>query len=466
MNTSTELQHLAEQDTQLEKVDTLQSFNDKQRTTLKRIAIISYLVAYVYIIVMGSPNPSFLFLLSLALIAVVELVSHCLGLPFSAIREKDSHLETWTFMLTTLAQALALSIWGYHYQLGFLQFLGVHACFILYVIARNGLFTQEKLGILFWVDILRYTFVVPLKNFFLRERVLHYHSSEDASTQGKQDAHKNKIKSLALIAITLVVTFYLIGFAWSQLTQVSDKFAELTGTFHAQLFEWIASYFNSYNTEQFITQLILSIPVGMWLFGLIAGSLVTHKPQNTYEKFQAQLNPFRVFPQITAYIVIGGLCFIYGLFFVIAMSEMGALLSINQQAANISPQEASNVAVSGFWQLVKVSLMNFGVLAAFYVFADKPLWDTKGTRNALTLLFIFATLFALLAGWKLFGIYMYLYGPTPLRLLSGWFILVLLVWCILTLIRLYKPIHAIRFGVLYATLSFTILCYAYAYFIQ
>jgi len=97
----------------------------------------------------------------------------------------------------------------------------------------------------------------------------------------------------------------------------------------------------------------------------------------------------------------------------------------------------------------------------FYLIAKKPLWDQKGTRFAATILFIFTGLLALLAGWKLFGIYIYLYGPTPLRLISAWFILVLLVWCLLTLIRFYKPIQAIRIGIFYALISFTLLCYLY-----
>ena len=42
------------------------------------------------------------------------------------------------------------------------------------------------------------------------------------------------------------------------------------------------------------------------------------------------------------------------------------------------------------------------------------------------------------------------------RLLSGWFVTVLFIWCVLTLIRLYKPIQATRLAVFYATISFTL----------
>ena len=148
------------------------------------------------------------------------------------------------------------------------------------------------------------------------------------------------------------------------------------------------------------------------------------------------------------------------------MSELNTLVSSGTAVNRISAQDASNVAVSGFWQLVQVSLLNFAVLGAFYLLSKQAPSIQKGTRLATTLLFIFASLLALLAAWKLFGIYIFLYGPTPLRLLSAWFVLVLLIWCMLTLIRLYKPIQAIRIGLLYALISFTFLCYLYPFLLN
>ncbi|MBP3217465.1 MAG: hypothetical protein J6M46_03735, partial [Lachnospiraceae bacterium] len=70
----------------------------------------------------------------------------------------------------------------------------------------------------------------------------------------------------------------------------------------------------------------------------------------------------------------------------------------------------------------------------------------------------FATVFALMAGYRLFVLYLFLYGPTPRRILSGWIICVLLLWCILTLIRFFKKIPAVRIGILAAAASFTVLC--------
>ena len=72
---------------------------------------------------------------------------------------------------------------------------------------------------------------------------------------------------------------------------------------------------------------------------------------------------------------------------------MGELLSLNQ--ANIPAHQASHIAVQGFWQLVRVSTLNLGILAGLYIFSKENFFTHKGLRLLSTLLFTFASLFAL-----------------------------------------------------------------------
>ena len=163
------------------------------------------------------------------------------------------------------------------------------------------------------------------------------------------------------------------------------------------------------------------------------------------KRFEGRLKTTRQFPKVAAYIVLGSLCLTYALFILTATSQMGELLSLNQ--VNIPAHQASHIAVQGFWQLVRVSTLNLGILAGLYIFSKENFFTHKGLLLLSTLLFTFASLF---------GVYMALYGVTPRRLLSGWFVTVLFIWCVLTLIRLYKPIQATRLAVFYATISFTL----------
>ena len=81
----------------------------------------------------------------------------------------------------------------------------------------------------------------------------------------------------------------------------------------------------------------------------------------------------------------------------------------------------------------------------------------RAPARLLTLLFCaFGPAFALLNGAKL-GAYVALYGLTPRRVLAGWFLLVLLVWSVLALVRQFRNIPAARIAVFTLAVSFTVL---------
>lgn len=63
---------------------------------------------------------------------------------------------------------------------------------------------------------------------------------------------------------------------------------------------------------------------------------------------------------------------------------------------------------------------------------------------------------ALLAGAKL-AAYIRLFGFTPRRGAAGWFLTVLLVWGVLLLVRVFKPIPAARIGIAVLAISFVVL---------
>ena len=374
------------------------ALNIKELKNFRISSLILYFLAYFYAVAIDGNKTIYFFPIAIGLIGLTEWLVRKMPTSLPQI-EKDASagLDSNLFLILSLTQALALSIWGFHPQLEIFQALTLHISFSFYILSRTGWLNQGRLGIMVWYDSIQAFVILPFRNFFAGLQVFALSDKASDATTEDGDSSKKALQS-TMIASSL----------------------------------------------------------------LIAGSLLNQKNiKVTYQSFQNKIQPLRMFPAFTAYIIIGSLCLTYALFFLVGLGELSELLSAGTSLQTISPQNASTVAVAGFWQLVRVSLLNFAILAAFYLLAQKPLWDQKGTRLASTILFIFAFLLALLAGWKLFGIYIYLYGPTPLRLISAWFILVLLVWCILTLIRFYKPIQAIRIGIFYALISFTLLCYLY-----
>ena len=423
----------------------LEHFSPKDIWKIKGLIVTCLVACFLYVTYLT--HFSFAFPATLVLISTIELGCRLLG-----GKAKGMRLESGIFMVTSLLQGLQISLWGLQDNWGIAQILCLHASILLYLMARTGQSSQERFGIMVWLDLIYTSCIFPLKYFFIGAWTLLY---KTAPKQELSEEEKHVIKNHKwMILISIMIALVLTVFAASQLSQVLPAFGQLW----KQVFQTLATLFNFNihfkNSGLIIFRLLSSIPLALGLFAQLAAVYLAKDKPLSQNQLEASLKKTRLFPKVAAYIVLGSLCFTYALFILTATSQMGELLSLNQ--ASIPAHQASHIAVQGFWQLVRVSTLNLGILAGLYIFSKENFFTHKGLRLLCTLLFTFASLFALIAGWKLFGVYMALYGVTPRRLLSGWFVTVLFIWCVLTLIRLYKPIQATRLAIFYATISFTL----------
>ena len=421
----------------------LEHFSTKDIWKIKGLIVACLVSCFLYVTYLT--HFSFALPATLVLISTIELGCRLLG-----GKAKGMRLESGIFMVTSLLQGFQISLWGLHDNWGSAQILCLHASILLYLMARTGQSSQDRLGIMVWTDLIYTSCIFPLKYFFIGAWTLLYKTApkQELSQEEKHAVQNHKWMILISIIIALVLTIFVA----SQLSQVLPAFGQLW----KQLFQTITTLLNfSINFKDgglFFSRLIASIPLTLGLFAQLAAVYLVKEKPLSQKQLEGSLKTTRLFPKAAAYIVLGSLCLTYAL--LTATSQMGELLSLNQ--ANIPAHQASHIAVQGFWQLVRVSTLNLGILAGLYIFSKENFFTHKGLRFLSTLLFAFASLFAPIAGWKLFGVYMALYGVTPRRLLSGWFVTVLFIWCVLTLIRLYKPIQATRLAIFYATISFTL----------
>lgn len=425
--------------------DLLQNLNPKQRLGLKGLMILGLCASFLYVTYFS--NHILALPALLVLMATVEGTSQLLG----ASKHKMS-LERVIFMITGLLQASQISFWGWQSEWGWAQLLSLHLSFLFYLTARTNQFSQGRIGLMVASDVLYSSCLLPLKYFFLSFFSLFFPSKEKVALTPTEKQQKQVQRGM--IFISILVALGLVAFAASQLSQVLPAFGNLFKQFFITLGQALMLDIDLAAFATNILRLLISIPLALGLLAQLMASYLTKDKALSQDQMENHLLKTRLFPKTAAYIVVGSLCLLYSLFIVTALGQVGNLLSLNQ--TSIPAHQASTIAVDGFWQLVRVSCLNFGVLASLYVFSKDSIFDHKGLRFILTLLFSFATLFALIAGWKLFGVYIAFYGLTPRRLLSGWFITVLLTWCILTLIRFHKPIQAIRWGIFYASISFTL----------
>lgn len=465
--------------------------NEKNIRLFRIAAVISYGIGYIYVKnFWDGPNwvSGFLFFTILFIICT-ECFAYFSGRTFSSLR--SAGVTAWEgifFAACALAQAAAWNVYGLHQDMEAAQFFMWHLSVVCYVMARTGMFVNGRTGRLFWLDMVQGFFALPFGNIHLRIVSLfrgtrknsgaviaaspHLPNAADAPAPAvqapplpqKRPGRYSRSEKW-LIAVGVLFGIILTAVIWNLLAGVSSAFSDLDFgilKMFRSFAELIRSFYETYLADffdDFIPKLLLSIPVGAWLFGLVGGSLKRGRPVFQEEEVRGATRSWHAFPIVTLYIVSGMLCAVYTLFFAVSIRELIGLV-------NITAPQASRLAVNGFWQLVRIVIINIATLGVYSLFLKEAERNDAGTvtgwsgvpRILLTIQFAFTTAFAILAGWKLFGIYIGLFGPTPRRMLSGWFLLVLLLSCIMIILQLYRKTAAVRIVILTAAATFTVLC--------
>ena len=463
---------------------------DPAKRRLFRIAaLLSFVFSYLYArFLMDWSEESFgirALVLTVLMIGLTEWFADTDGRSFRRMKEKGQPgtvKESYLTAAAAILEAVGFMVGDPFAENEFFpaHFFMWHMTIIYFVLARTGMLAAGRTGILFPLDMIEGIFYLPFSNFLLRAKSLYARSprGESAKTveggmhpavspeeiredraQGADAPDAGGLSAGARNAVISVVTVLaaviVVVIAVTELSGVSDAFAGLGNTI-SDFFRRIMIYrnFGEWFSMTFLPAFLLSIPVGAWLFGLVGGSLSRKAAPLTYQDVSRGLRGAHVFPKISAFIIVGSLLAVYAVFFSSSAGELAGMMDLSA----LSAPQASDLAVRGFWQLVRVAVLNFCVLALFTVFSDVPLWERRSTRIMTALMMTAALLFALLAAWKLFVLYIGMFGPTPRRILSGWTVTVLIVWCVLVIVRLWRKIPAARIGIYYALLSFAAIC--------
>ena len=343
--------------------------------------------------------------------------------------------ETPLWAACWLALSLSLAMQGHTVVLGIWQELAWHLLAIWCVLARCGMLAQGHTGALAPLDALAGIFTLPFGSFFARVRTAF--SALLGLTQRRLG-----LKKLGKVLGTVLLTLLLCAIAWGQLSAADAHFAAIGRRFSA-LWERLLTG----DLLSVLVYAVLSLPVGAWLFGLVSGAAKREAPPCPADTFYKGLAPFRLLPDLTARLAVGALCALYGVFFALQLAEWSSALG----GPGLTAPEASAFAVNGFWELLRIQLLDIAVLAGIHFLGRRPLPRWLGA-----LFCGFGIAFALLAGAKLV-VYIRLFAFTPRRVQAGWFLCVLLVWAVLLLVRVFRPIPAAQWGILVFAVSFVLL---------
>lgn len=393
-------------------------------------AVASYPLAWLYVkkLLLINLFSSFWPLVFAALfIAGVEVLARALHRP--AGKETPLWAGCW------LVLSAVMPLWGYQNTLSDWQMLVWHLFAVWFVLARCGMLAQGYTGGLCFLDAFAGLLVLPFGNFFRRIRAI----VAGISSLGH---HRLRLRQAGVAVATGVITLLLCGTAWGLLSAADPNFAAVG----RQARQWMASLLDGPTVMENLVVFLLSLPVGAWLYGLVAGSLRRQAPPCTGDHFYTALASRRILPTVTANIAVGALCAVYSLFFALQELEWLAAAPLG-----LTAPQASSFAVDGFWELLRILLLDFCVLAVVRFLGRRPL-----PRVLAALFCLFGVAFAALAGAKL-AVYVRLYAFTPRRVVAGWFLCVLAVWAVLLLVRVFRVIPVARIGLAVLAVSFVLL---------
>lgn len=347
--------------------------------------------------------------------------------------------ETPLWAACYLALSVVMPLWGRQGGgLGSWQALAWHLFAIWYVLSRCNMLAAGHTGSLFFLDGLAGCFTLPWPAFLCRLRAVRQ------LLRGLRPRSGRANRRLPAVLGSGALALLLCAFAWQQLAAADRNFAAVAAAL-GRLVD-LDFLFQNGRLLSWLVYFLLSLPVGAWLYGLVAGSLRRETPPCPAALFWQKLAPCQRLPVFTVRLVLAALCAVYALFFGV---QAAAFLTAGR--GPLSAPDAAAFAVDGFWELCRILLLNFTVLAAARFFAAGPL-----PRRLAALFAAFGVAFALLDGAKLLA-YIRLYGFTPRRVVAGWFLCVLLVWAVLVLLRLFRVIPTARLAIAVLAVSFTLL---------
>ena len=362
------------------------------------LALSSYFIGYLYVCCMlfgFTDSDSAVEWYALLFAAVFALWGNEIGK-----EKKPLGKDRLLFLAAMLLIALAISL-GRCNATGGWEILALHGAAALWGLYRMGgdLGLEEPLFLV--RDTIAALLLLPFGSFFLRIRTV-FQGLVSCFRSAARPADKKRRQSILIVVLCLLAALpVLIGTA-KLLTQADENFgAFLSGI--GSIFQWTLP-------DSAVTQLIrvlLSLPVGAYLYGLLAGSACRSAPDAAAAK--GKIAGMQRLPAAAACGVWGMFAALYVLFFLVQANNLLAVFR-GEVPGTLT---AANYARSGFFQLCLVMGINFLLLGL-----GKLL--TPQSRAGIWLagiLMVQSLLLAVTAGAKL-GLYIHRFGFTPLRLLS------------------------------------------------
>ena len=321
--------------------------------------------------------------------------------------------------------------------------LFLHLAFVWWVLSRSGALFEGRTGRLLPADAVFGFFITPFANFFLRIRCLFFGVRQ---LKPKQKRTKPETVGWSVFAVVLAAVFFVIAF---QLLAGADTH------FRTALARFLKSFtFRWEGFDDFIGTFLFSLPVGAWLFGLIAGTgRIRNEDKAAHVKgIDDFLAAIRKVPTVVWVGLTAGFCVLYAVFFALHTPYLLGAFTRNLPTG----YTLSRYARQGFFELCKLMAVNFALLWIITRMSRETVWTHKGLKIISLILLAESLLFAVIAASKLW-LYIDCFGFTPLRLQSAWLICSLAFGCLCAIWSILCKKETFRVWVIFSAVTLTAL---------
>ena len=318
----------------------------------------------------------------------------------------------------------------------------LHVFAVWWVLSRSGTLLEGESGHLLPADALDGFVIFPFGHFPLRLRCL-------AAAVGAWRGERKKLSAVTAVWTVLALAFAaaLLVTAANLLMAADRGFADLLDGLVGQLgWEW-----DSWR----LIELLLSLPVGAYLFGLIAGTAREDRSRLRArgEGVKDTLVQFRQVPRAVWTAMAALFCVLYCAFFVVQGSYLFGAFTRSLPDGFV----VAEYARQGFFELCKVMAVNFALLWLVTRTSRPEGNSDRGVKALCLVLLGQSLLFAVIALSKL-ALYIDCFGFTPKRLQSSWLVCVLGCGCICAAVSLLSGKKTMRVWMMFGAVTLALLC--------
>lgn len=398
-------------------------------------ALLSYLAAYIYVAApFGGELELWLLVFTAFYFALVEYLC--------ASRRRVWESWVWLGCMLSAVCSYVFSpceVWGKS-----ATFIFANIFAVWWTMSRAGVLLDGESGHFLPFDALNGFVLLPFGNFFLRVRTW-WHFASRPRREGK------KLNTSALVGsiIAVLLALLLLLSALEHLSGADAGFGTLVGN--------ITGFFtNNVNLVDFFFKLLVSLPVGAYIFGLLSGSMRL-SPQRITERhgfLESLLGQLRIVPARVWSMCLAVFIAVYAVFF---MMQGGYIFGAFSRTLP-EGMTVAQYARQGFFELCRVMALNFVLLWLVTRMSAQPVRKRRLSLALCLALLAESILFAVVALSKL-ALYIDCFGFTPLRLESTWLASVLLAGCVAAAYSLITGRRSCRAWMIFGAVTLSALCW-------